>query len=64
MILLVASLMLTAFFGVAAWRVHDADGLRGALTEALAANAPAFIEVMSDIDKDYPPYEFHAPKRA
>jgi len=51
-------------FGVAAWRVQDADGLRGALKEALAANAPAFIEVMSDIDKDYPPYEFHAPKRA
>ncbi|QQS10848.1 MAG: hypothetical protein IPK81_14560 [Rhodospirillales bacterium] len=50
-------------FGVAAWRVEDSDGLRGALKEALAANAPAVIEVVSDITKDYPPYEFHAPKR-
>ena len=50
-------------FGVAAWRVQDADGLRGALKEALAANAPAVIEVVSDITKDYPPYEFHQPTR-
>ena len=41
---------------------RDADGLRGALREALAANAPALIEVVSDIDKDYPPYEFHQPR--
>jgi acetolactate synthase-1/2/3 large subunit len=51
-------------FGVAAWRVENADGLRGALREALATNGPALIEVMSDIDKDYPPFEFHQPKRS
>lgn len=50
-------------FGVAAWRVENADGLRGALREALASDAPALIEVVSDITKDYPPYEFHQPKR-
>ena len=50
-------------FGVAAWRVENADGLRGALREALASDAPAVIEVVSDIAKDYPPYEFHQPKR-
>jgi acetolactate synthase I/II/III large subunit len=33
-------------FGVPSWRVETADGLRGALREAL-------IEVMSDIGKDY-----------
>jgi len=49
-------------FGVAAWRVETADGLRGALREALASDAPAVIEVMSDIDKDYPPYAFHQPR--
>ena len=51
-------------FGVAAWRVEDADGLRDALREAIAANAPALIEVVSDITKDYPPFEFHQPKRS
>jgi acetolactate synthase-1/2/3 large subunit len=50
-------------FGVAAWRVESADGLRGALKEALASGAPAVIEVMSDIAKDYPPFEFHQPRR-
>ncbi|WP_395712279.1 thiamine pyrophosphate-dependent enzyme [Reyranella sp.] len=50
-------------FGVAAWQVETADGLRGALREAIASNAPAVIEVVSDIAKDYPPYEFHQPKR-
>ncbi len=49
-------------FGVAAWRVETADGLRGALKEALASDAPAVIEVMSDITKDYPPYRFHNPR--
>jgi acetolactate synthase-1/2/3 large subunit len=49
-------------FGVPSWRVEDADGLRGALREALAANSPALIEVMSDISKDYPPSEFHQPR--
>jgi len=51
-------------FGVGTWRVEDAAGLRGALAEALASNAPALIEVVSDIAKDYPPFEFHQPKRA
>ena len=50
-------------FGVAAWKVETADALRGALREAIASNAPAVIEVVSDITKDYPPYEFHQPKR-
>jgi acetolactate synthase-1/2/3 large subunit len=50
-------------FGVSAWRVENADELRGALREALASNAPAVIEVVSDIAKDYSPSEFHQPKR-
>ena len=41
-------------FGVAPG-VSTADGLRGALSEAMAANAPALIEVITDITKDYPP---------
>jgi thiamine pyrophosphate-dependent acetolactate synthase large subunit-like protein len=40
---------------VPSWRVETADGLRGALHEALGAEAPALIEVMSDIGKDYRP---------
>ncbi|CAN5363757.1 thiamine pyrophosphate-binding protein [soil metagenome] len=51
-------------FGVGAWKVETADQLKGALREAIASNAPAMIEVVSDITKDYPPYEFHQPKRA
>jgi len=51
-------------FGVGAWKVETADQLKGALREAIASNAPALIEVVSDITKDYPPYEFHQPKRA
>jgi acetolactate synthase-1/2/3 large subunit len=49
-------------FGVPSWQVKDAAGLKGALTEALSANAPAIVEVVSDIKADYPPYEFHAPR--
>lgn len=49
-------------FGVPSWQVKDAAGLKGALKEALAANAPAVVEVVSDITKDYPPYEFHQPR--
>ena len=49
-------------FGVPSWQVRDAAGLKGALKEALAANAPAIVEVVSDIKADYPPYEFHAPR--
>ena len=49
-------------FGVGAWQVETADGLRGALREALASEAPAVIEVVSDIAKDFPPYKFHQPR--
>jgi acetolactate synthase I/II/III large subunit len=50
-------------FGVQSWRVSDAEGLRGALTEALAANAPTLIEVMTDISKEASPWEFIFPGR-
>jgi acetolactate synthase-1/2/3 large subunit len=50
-------------FGVQSWRVTDADGLRGALTEALAANAPTLIEVMTDITKESSPWEIIFPGR-
>jgi hypothetical protein len=43
-------------FGVPSWRANDADGLRGALREALAANSPALIEVMTDITQEYAPW--------
>jgi acetolactate synthase-1/2/3 large subunit len=50
-------------FGVRSWRVTDADGLRGALTEALTENAPTLIEVMTDITKESSPWEFIFPGR-
>jgi len=50
-------------FGVAFWRATDADSLRKAVTEALAARAPALIEVITDIGEEYPPWEFIAPGR-
>jgi acetolactate synthase-1/2/3 large subunit len=50
-------------FGVPSWRANDADGLRGALKEALAANSPALIEVTTDITQEYAPWEFIAPGR-
>jgi acetolactate synthase-1/2/3 large subunit len=50
-------------FGVRSWRVTDADGLRGALTEALAENAPTLIEVMTDIAKESSPWEQIYPGR-
>ena len=50
-------------FGVPSWRVTDPDGLRSALREALAANSPALIEVMTDITKEAQPWEFIAPGR-
>jgi acetolactate synthase-1/2/3 large subunit len=50
-------------FGVRSWRVADAGGLRGALTEALAENAPTLIEVMTDITKEASPWEFIFPGR-
>jgi acetolactate synthase I/II/III large subunit len=50
-------------FGVRSWRVTDAGGLRSALTEALDANAPTLIEVMTDISKESSPWEFIFPGR-
>jgi acetolactate synthase-1/2/3 large subunit len=50
-------------FGVPSWRVTDAERLRGALREAMAANAPTLIEVMTDIAQEYAPWEFIAPGR-
>jgi acetolactate synthase-1/2/3 large subunit len=51
-------------FGVAAWKTDSADGLQSALKEALAANAPALIEVTSDITKDYLPFDLFVPARS
>ncbi|HBK07426.1 MAG TPA: hypothetical protein DDZ81_16505 [Acetobacteraceae bacterium] len=50
-------------FGVPAWRVTDADGLRSALKQALTAQTPTFIEVMTDISKETAPWPFIAPGR-
>ena len=50
-------------FGVRSWKVTDAAGLKVALAEALAANCPALIEVVTDITKEYAPWEFIAPTR-
>jgi acetolactate synthase-1/2/3 large subunit len=50
-------------FGVPAWHADDAAGLKSALAEALAANAPALIEVTTDITKEPAPWEFLAPSR-
>lgn len=50
-------------FGVRSWRVTDAGGLKTAVTEALAANAPCLIEVMTDITKETAPWAFIAPAR-
>ena len=51
-------------FGVPAWKVGDAAGLRKAIVEAIAANAPALIEVTTDISKESSPWEFIVPGRA
>ena len=40
----------------------SAEGLHAALKEALASNAPALIEVTSDISKDYLPFALFAPQ--
>jgi acetolactate synthase-1/2/3 large subunit len=50
-------------FGVPAWRVNDAAGLRGALAQALTATTPTFIEVMTDITQETAPWDFIAPGR-
>jgi acetolactate synthase I/II/III large subunit len=51
-------------FDVPFWRTSDAEGLRDALREALTANAPALIEVKTDITQEYAPWEFIAPGRS
>ena len=38
-------------------------GLKTALKEALATNAPTLIEVMTDISKETAPWRFIAPGR-
>jgi acetolactate synthase-1/2/3 large subunit len=48
-----------ASFGVAAWQVKDADGLKVALGEAIAAGGPALIEV--DVDFGTEPVPFFRP---
>ncbi len=50
-------------FGVRSWRVTDAAALRSAIREALAANAPCLIEVMTDITKEPSPFKFISPHR-
>ncbi len=50
-------------FGVPAWRVTNADGLRSALKQAQTAQTPTFIEVMTDIAKETAPWPFIAPGR-
>ena len=50
-------------FGVPYWRATDADDLRTAVAAALAARAPALVEVITDIAAEYPPWEFIAPGR-
>lgn len=50
-------------FGVRSWRVTEATGLRSALHEALAANAPCLIEVMTDITQEPSPFRFLSPHR-
>jgi acetolactate synthase I/II/III large subunit len=49
--------------GVPSWRVTGGDGLRTAVRQALGANSPALIEVMTDIKQEYQPWEFISPGR-
>ena len=50
-------------FGVHGWRVTNAAGLRDALAEAIKANTPTLIEVMTDITQETAPWAFIAPAR-
>jgi len=50
-------------FGVAAWKTDSPAGLAAALSEALAAKAPALIEVTTDVAQEASPWEFLAPGR-
>ena len=55
--------MFARSFGVPSWKVTDAKGLKVALTEALAANSPTLIEVVTDIATETEPWQFLAPTR-
>ena len=55
--------MFARSFGVPSWKVSDAAGLKVALVEALAANAPALIEVVTDIAQETSPWKYLAPMR-
>jgi acetolactate synthase-1/2/3 large subunit len=48
-------------FGVPAWRVTEAGGLRDALSQALTANTPTLIEVITDVAQEYVPWEWTYP---
>ena len=50
-------------FGVHGWRVNNSSGLRDALAEAIEANTPTLIEVMTDITQETAPWAFIAPAR-
>lgn len=56
--------MFARSFGVPSWRVTDAAGLRAALTEAMATNAPTLIEVVTAIGEETAPWKYLAPRRA
>lgn len=50
-------------FGVRSRRVRDGEGLRDAVRDALAENAPCLIEVMTDIAQETSPFRFISPLR-
>lgn len=50
-------------FGVPFWRATDADSLRKAVSEAVAARSPALVEVITDISQETAPWAFIAPGR-
>ena len=50
-------------FGVPSWRATDAAGLKSALAEALVANSPCLIEVITDITQEALPFEFFVPPK-
>jgi acetolactate synthase-1/2/3 large subunit len=50
-------------FGVRTWHAADAEGLRTALRESIAANVPSLIEVTTDIAVETAPWEFISPGR-
>jgi len=55
-------LKLADSFGMAGWRVDTPAGLRRALEQAFAADAPALIEVQVDRRSEVSPWEFLMPQ--